>query len=148
MAAKKTDKPLAESEEDIVIDITADTEGKVLGTIEDAMADILSAADVDAVYDAPVEHGDTIIISAAEVMSGGGFGLGYGNVDGEKDELPNVGGGGGGGGYAMARPVAVIIATPDGVRVEPVLDITKIALAALTAAGMMFTTWLRMRRSR
>ena len=39
MAAKKIVKPLAEAEEDIIIDITADTEDKVLGTIEDAMAD-------------------------------------------------------------------------------------------------------------
>jgi hypothetical protein len=42
----------------------------------------------------------------------------------------------------------VIIADPQGVRVEPVVDITKIALAALTAAGFMLATMMRMSNPR
>ena len=48
----------------------------------------------------------------------------------------------------LSRPVAVIIAAPEGVRVEPVVDATKIGLAALTAAGFMFGMWMRMARPR
>jgi len=48
----------------------------------------------------------------------------------------------------FSRPVAVIIAAPEGVRVEPVVDVTKIGLAALTAAGFMFGMWMRMARPR
>jgi hypothetical protein len=48
----------------------------------------------------------------------------------------------------FSRPVAVIIASPEGVRVEPVVDVTKIALAALTAAGFMVGMLLRMNRPR
>ena len=40
----------------------------------------------------------------------------------------------------------MIISTPDGVRVEPVVDTTKIALAFVTALGFMFSMALRMRR--
>ena len=47
--------------------------------------------------------------------------------------MEGAGGGGGGGGGAMARPVAVIVMGPDGVRVKPVLDVTKLAVTALGA---------------
>jgi uncharacterized spore protein YtfJ len=56
------------------------------------------------------------------------------------------GGGGGGGGRIFSRPVAVIVASPQGVEVKPVLDTTKIALAAVTAFGFMFSMMARMRR--
>jgi uncharacterized spore protein YtfJ len=83
-----------------------------------------------------------------------GFGAGYGSgpVNTESDEESEQegteagGGGGGGGGRTLSRPVAVIVASPEGVRVEPVVDPTKIALAAITAAGFMLTTILRMKR--
>jgi uncharacterized spore protein YtfJ len=57
------------------------------------------------------------------------------------------GGGGGGGGRILSRPVAVIIADEDGVRVEPVFDRTKVALAALTAFGFIFGMMARMSRA-
>jgi hypothetical protein len=40
--------------------------------------------------------------------------------------------------------VAVVVASPEGVRVEPVVDITKIALAGLTALGFMVGMMFRM----
>lgn len=121
--------------------------------IEDTLDTFLAAASVEAVFGEPVEHGDSLIIPMAEVLSGLGFGMGsgYGKSpagEGEEqdDNQVNIGGGGGGGGggRVLARPVGVIIASPEGVRVEPVVDVTKIALAALTAAGFMTTMLLRM----
>jgi uncharacterized spore protein YtfJ len=56
--------------------------------------------------------------------------------------------GGGGGGNIFSRPVAVIVAGPEGVRVTPVFDTTKIILAGLTALGFMFSTLLRMRSNK
>ena len=56
------------------------------------------------------------------------------------------GGGGGGGGLAVGRPVAVISIGPRGVRVEPVMDITKIALAFITMLGGMLVVFNKMRR--
>jgi hypothetical protein len=40
----------------------------------------------------------------------------------------------------------VVINSPEGVRVEPVVDVTKIALAALTAAGFMIGMLFKMTR--
>jgi hypothetical protein len=37
--------------------------------------------------------------------------------------------------------VAVIVSSPEGVEVRPVIDVTKIALAALTAAGFVWAAW-------
>ena len=55
-------------------------------------------------------------------------------------------GGGGGGGNATARPVAVIHVSPEGVKVEPVVDVTKTALAFFTMLGSIFMIAGKMRR--
>lgn len=116
--------------------------------VQDTMETFLEAASVDAVYGEPVLHGDTVIIPAAEVLSGLGFGVGFGGGTGEDEEEnesgSGYGGGGGGGGRILSRPVAIIVAGPEGVRVEPVVDPTKIALAALTAGGFMISMLARM----
>ena len=80
---------------------------------------------------------------------GVGSGYGRGPSSGEKNEegeneSEGGGGGGGGGGRILSRPAAVIIATPEEVRVEPVMDITKIGLAALTAGGFVLGMFFRM----
>lgn len=128
---------------------------QVLDKVQHNMDKFLGSAHVDAVFGAPIAHEETIIIPTAEVLSFAGFGVGGGSGTGPIDpENPEgttpegEGFGGGGGGRVLARPVAVIIATPEGVRVEPVVDVTKIGLAALTAAGFMFGMWMRMVRPR
>jgi uncharacterized spore protein YtfJ len=108
--------------------------------IQDTMDKFIEAASVNAVYGHPIQHGDNLIIPSAEVVSALGFGVGFGLEPAEEQnnaQVENGGGGGGGGGKVISRPVAVIIAGPEGVRVEPVFDITKIAIAALTTFGFM-----------
>ena len=118
--------------------------------VQETLELFLETANVDRVYGEPIQHGDTLIIPSAEVLVGLGFGMGYGFGQGEKEEsgsTPNGGGGGGGGGgRVLSRPVAVIVASPEGVRVQEVVDPTKIALAALTAAGFMIGMMMRMMR--
>lgn len=121
----------------------------------DALDRFLDAGTVDAVYGEPVVHDGRMIIPSAEIISA--FGIGYGGGGGsampDKEESaagikePNYGGGGGagGGGKIFSRPVAVVIADENGVRVEPVFDITKIGMAALTAFGFMAAMYFRMR---
>ena len=143
---------------------------KILAPVKDvgkAASNVLESASVEAVYGKAIKQGDTIIIPTAEVLAGFGFGYGAGSgsgsmtddddedtqaaepVEGEED-IPTTGsgtgGGGGGGGRTLARPVAVVVASPDGVRVEPIVDWTKIGLAALTTFGFMIGTLARMRR--
>ena len=122
---------------------------------KDTMEKFLSAASVKAVYGEPIRSGDALIIPTAEVLSGMGFGLGAGvgnnadrNAEGQPVQNSGGGGGGGGGGRVLSRPVAVIIASPEGVRVEPVVDVTKVALAALTAGGFILGMLLRMLRGK
>ncbi len=123
--------------------------------VKETMDNFLVSASVDAVYGEPIQNGDTMIIPAAEVLSGLGFGMGAGvgnNVgpseEGKPTQNTGGGGGGGGGGRILSRPVAVVIASPEGVRVEPVVDVTKVALAALTAGGFILGMLLRMLRGK
>jgi len=114
---------------------------------QDTMEEFLAAADVRVVYGEPIEHDDTMIIPTAEVLCGLGFGVGSGSgTSAENPDKPSQGSGsgGGGGGRILSRPVAVVVASPEGVRVEPVVDITKIALAGLTALGFMVGMMFRM----
>ncbi len=137
------EKPINENTEEIEeLDFN-----RPLDIYQDTINSFLEVADVSRAYGEPVQSGDNLIIPAAEVLAGMGFGVGAGFGRGnQKDESQGGGSGGGGGGRVLSRPVAVVIASPEGVRVEPVLDVTKIALAALTAGGFMLATLARMSR--
>ena len=110
-----------------------------LELIQDTLENFLAAADVETVYKEPIEHGDVLIIPTAEVVAFMGFGVMHGenNTEGE-NQGRGSGTGGGGVGKVFARPVATVVASPEGVRIEPVIDLTKIALAGLTTAAFMF----------
>jgi uncharacterized spore protein YtfJ len=131
--------------EEIIVNQPADNS---LEMVQDTMEEFLAAADVRAVYGEPIQHGDTTIIPTAEVLSGFAFGFGSGGGTGtdQNSDKPvqGSGSGGGGGGRVLSRPVAVVVASAEGVRVEPVIDITKIALAGLTALGFMVGMMFRM----
>lgn len=159
MAKKDTElvegDPVAvEPVEETPVDVTVALP-KSMDMVKDTMDKFLSAAGVEAVYGEVIHSGDSLIIPSAEVISGMGFGMGVGvGNNAAEDEAGNPagnsggGGGGGGGGRILSRPVAVIIASPDSVRVEPVVDVTKIALAALTAGGFILGMLLRMLRGK
>jgi uncharacterized spore protein YtfJ len=124
--------------------------------VNSTMKAFIESASVDKVYGAAVEVGETKIIPTSEnlVVMGFGAGGGYGESEFEGEESPTGsegkgeggGMGGGGGGKTLSRPVAVVIASPEGVRVEPVADRTKVIMAAITAAGFVAGMFLRMSR--
>jgi uncharacterized spore protein YtfJ len=124
---------------------------------------IFAAAQPGAVFGQPVDAGSYTIITASEVTSGGGFGVGMGRGPAPKPDAKqsppaeaappagrrSIGGSGfGGGGGSMGRPVAIIVIGPGGVTVRPVVDLTKVALAALTASAAMLGMRRTMRRTR
>jgi len=124
------------------------SESQDMHALSQAMIDkIYAAAQPGAVFSAPVVAGSNTIITASEVAAGGGFGFGSGSgarpgsSAGPAFDQPNASGqaapasrsGGGGGGGSSGRPVAAIVIGPDGVKVEPIVDPTKIALAAIGA---------------
>ena len=119
-----------------------------LEVIQNTMEEFLATSDVRVAYGEPIQHDDTMIIPTAEVLCVLAFGIGSGsgtNAD-QNPEKPSQGSGSGGGGWgrALSRPVAVVVASPEGVRVDPVVDLTKIALAGLTALGFMVGMMFRM----
>lgn len=120
----------------------------------EAVEGLYDTSRVETVYAEPVTVDGRTVINAAEVIVVSAFGGGGDSsptTAGEDEELvetggENVGMGAGVGGFAQARPVAVVIIDSDGVRVEPVVDATKLGLAALTALGGMFFLLARMLR--
>jgi len=93
-------------------------------------------------YGEAVVAGEHTVIPAAEVSVSMGVGFGGGGgpcAKGEEGQEPEMGQGmgGGGGGISMSRPVAMINIGPHGVSIKPIIDVTKITLAAVTALGSM-----------
>jgi uncharacterized spore protein YtfJ len=95
---------------------------------------------VNAVFGEPIREGDVTVVPVAEVRFAFGYGYGSGRGRGEETEGgPSMaeegsGGGSGAGGRASAKGYVRISAV--GVRFEPVLDLTRLALA-----GIAFAAW-------
>ena len=127
---------------------TVESQQQAIETIREAAR----AADAEAVYSAPVEQHGYTVITASELSVGLGLGFGMGgsvgSAEGDGEKRPDGsgagGGGGGGGGWSLGRPVAAIIIGPEGVRVEPIFDMTKVGIAAVTALGALFLGWRAM----
>lgn len=129
--------------------------------VDKLMNRLLDVAEPSKVFGEPVHSGDYTIITASEVSANVGYGYGMGGGSGsapaqQKEGAPEGetepgpsgeggGGGGGGAGASFARPVAVIVAGPDGVKVTPIVDPAKIALAFFTMFGAIFIAVGQMR---
>ncbi|HIE57307.1 MAG TPA: hypothetical protein EYP88_03630 [Anaerolineales bacterium] len=129
-------------------EIIIEDPGQAIDMAQETMETFIETASVDKVYSEPLVHEETMIIPAAEVFAVAGFGAGYGASTAPGEDESDSGGGAGGGGRTFARPVAVVIADGNGVRVEPILDPTKIALTFFTALGFMFASIARMTRGK
>src|ERR671912_1006963 len=95
---------------------------------------------VGAVFGEPIREGGVTVVPVAEVRFAFGYGYGSGRGRGEQAEggparsEEGSGGGSGAGGRASAKGYVRISA--DDVRFEPVLDVTRLALA-----GIAFAAW-------
>jgi uncharacterized spore protein YtfJ len=122
----------------------------------DLLGKLAQVASPEAVFSEPIKEGEYTVITANEISVGLGFGVGGGvdlaeaeeTVDDETVEpvQGSVGSGGGGGGSTLVRPVAVIEIGPDGVRVEPIVDVTKICIVFFTAFGAVFAALRKIKR--
>lgn len=120
------------------------------------MGKMFEATQPSAIFSEPMVHGEYAVITASETIGGLGYGYGGGvggdgsSGEGEDDGPEGVsyggGGGGGGGGSILARPVAAISIGPDGVRVEPIVDPTKIAIAFFTTMAAIFISLRRIQK--
>jgi uncharacterized spore protein YtfJ len=94
---------------------------------------------VGAVFGEPIREGGVTVVPVAEVRFAFGYGYGSGRGRGEEAGVSprteeGSGGGSGAGGRASAKGYIRISA--DEVRFEPVLDVTRLALA-----GIAFAAW-------
>jgi uncharacterized spore protein YtfJ len=94
----------------------------------------------DRIFREPVHVGDRVVITAAALDIAGGMGFGSGG-----DNVGNGGAGGGAGGRTEGRPVAAIEIGPDGVRIRPIIDFTRIGVTLVFAA---LAVWRASRRHR
>ena len=109
-----------------------------LDPTEQALSKLVIVASADAVFGEPVVNGNTTVIPCSEVVIGMGMGSGGGPAD---ENGKSTGSGSGGGGGARSRPIAAIVINQNEVRVEPILDITRIVLASL-ATGAFMLLWI------
>lgn len=93
-------------------------------------------AAAEAIYSGPIQTGDSLVISATEVVAATGFNLGAGHGLKRQAAWQR--------GRTFSRNVAVIVASSQGVRVEPVIDLPKVGLAALIVGAVMLGTFLRL----
>ncbi len=103
--------------------------------------DARKQASVDAVFGAPIESNGKTVIPIASATYGFGLGIGVSESSAPADsEESNSSGGGGGGGY-LVRPMAVVVIDQDGVRIDPILNEGRIALAGILM-GAWTVFWL------
>jgi uncharacterized spore protein YtfJ len=91
---------------------------------------------VGAVFGEPIKQGGVTVVPVAEVRFAFGYGSGQGR-DEEAEGGPRMGEGSGGGSGAVGRASArgYIRISADEVRFEPVLDVTRLALADIAFAA-------------
>ena len=111
-------------EGDALIEATA-------GKMADSLDRVAGRITADDLFGPVIDAGERKVLTAAAVERAGGFGFGGGGGS-------EGGAGGGGGGTASGRPVAVIEVGPAGVKVTPVLDITRLGIAVLAALISMW----------
>lgn len=99
----------------------------------DAVLQAREAANWQAAFGEPQVMEDRTLIPVAKVSYGFGLGFGQGQaaVDDEDSEPVSTGEGGGGGGGASARPLGVIVVTPESVSFEETMDEVRVALAGI-----------------
>ncbi len=131
--------------------------------VHDLIGRLFRVAEPGAVYSEPIVAGERTVVITSELSMGVGAGVGFGHTSEPAstetstessstgavtpDHTEETGGGGGGGGFSFGRPVAAVIIEPAGVRVEPIVDPTKLGIAFFTTLGAMFFAWTSLRRT-
>jgi uncharacterized spore protein YtfJ len=94
----------------------------------------------------PVVVGDRTVIPLIETFASGGYGggSGFGTESGNEGS----GAGGGGGGIGRSRTIAIADIGPEGVKIRPVIDITGLALPAVSAVAALLMRGAGRRRRR
>mgnify|MGYP005837903339 CR=1 FL=1 len=95
---------------------------------------LASAVGVETAFGEPVTVGERVIIPAAETAMGGGVGIVH-FPEGQRPPARVIRATSGGGGGASTRPVAAVVVTPQGVRVEPIFDLSRVVLTGIASTA-------------
>ncbi len=113
-----------------------------------SLSTIPEEAGASACFGAPIERDGHTVIPVARVAFGYGAGFGRGtgtgprhHGNGAEGSEEGAGEGGGGGGGGSSTPVAIIDISPTEVRIEPIVDSTRISVGGMVLAGWM-AFWL------
>jgi uncharacterized spore protein YtfJ len=104
----------------------------------DPIEKMIERLKVGAVFGGPITEGDVTVVPVADVRLGFGYGFGSGRGrDEESEGAPTTGEGSGSGGGAGGRVSAkgYIRISSEGVRFEPLPDVTRLALAGIALAA-------------
>jgi uncharacterized spore protein YtfJ len=107
---------------------------------------VIEVTKVDAIFGKPTEREGVTLITCSEQAVGLGGGIGPAKPTEQQKSTGGteaIGGGAGGRG----RPVAVIVLTPSGVTIKPILNLTRVITASLTFTGAFVWMIARMYRS-
>jgi uncharacterized spore protein YtfJ len=106
---------------------------------------LAEATKIDAVFGPPIERDGVILITCSEQA----IGLGGGISPAKPTDAPKKAGGNegiGGGAGARGRPVAVIVMTHNGVKVKPIVNVTRVLFAQAFMVGLVFLMTSRLLR--
>ena len=107
-----------------------------LNKLFDSIEQIRDAANWSSVFGEPQVVEDRTIIPVAQVGYGFGLGFGRGETVSEEEDGPEEGAeGGGGGGGVSAKPLGVIVITPEDVYFEDVRDDNIVALMGIALSA-------------
>lgn len=102
-----------------------------LDDLQKRFSDMQTKVGAKAVFGDPIELDGRKVIPVASVA----YGFGMGGGMGPKKEEGEAPGGGGGGGGMRIRPIALIEVADGKVKVEPIIDVNRLALMALCVAA-------------
>lgn len=106
---------------------------------------LAEATKIEAVFGQPIERDGVTLITCSEqsIGLGGGFSPAK-PTDSNKERGENEGMGGGAG--ARGRPIAVVVMTRDGVKVKPIVNVTRVIFAQAVMVGIAFLLASRLLR--
>ena len=113
----------------------------IISGVEQVSHAIERAASGEGAVGPQTTAGDRTVIPLIETFAQGGFGGGTGGA-----AQGDGGGGGGGGGVGRSRTIAIAVVGPEGVQIRPVVDVTGLALPAVSAIGALLIRSARRRR--
>ena len=102
-----------------------------LDDLQKRFSDMQSKAGVKTVFGDPVELDGRKVIPVASVQ----YGFGMGGGTGPKKEENEAPGGGGGGGGVRVEPIAVVEIVDGKLKVQPIVNVNRLALMAMCVAA-------------